>query len=187
MRLLSVMLVVLALALVGCGSSSKSSSSSTAAKTAAVSSTSTSTAGGGATAQFAAHAGIAFGVFHHYIYGPLLAGQIQALLKNKAAVAKATTAALLVVGEIKLATAAANSSASLKKLVTPLTVLSNGFISALTRLKTGKFKIAEIQSANIAIGSIEGTAASAGASIVERTPPLPAGVGSLAGHSPAGP
>ena len=185
MRLLSVMLVVLALALVGCGSSSKSSSSSTAAKTAAVSST--STAGGGATAQFAAHAGIAFGVFHHYIYGPLLAGEIQALLKNKAAVAKATAAALLVVGEIKLATAAANSSASLKKLVAPLTVLSNGFISALTRLKTGKFKIAEIQSANIAIGSIEGTAASAGVSIVERTPPLPTGAGSLAGHSPAGP
>lgn len=173
MRLLSMMLVVLALALAGCGSSSNSSSSSTAGSSA------TATSAGAspthlATAKFIAHAGLAFGAFHRYIYKPLLAGEFKGgLFKHKLVVLKATAAAVFVAHEVKLAAADAQASTVLHPLVAPLTTLATGFGAALAKLKAGKFNLAEIQSANLAIGSIEGSAKSAGLSITEQVPSLP--------------
>lgn len=174
MRLLSVMLVVLTLALVGCGSSSSSSSTSSGA---AGTATTAAQSGGDpahlAVVKFVAHAGLAFGAFHRYIYKPLLAGEFKGLLRHKVAVVKATAAAVFVAHEVKLATAAARSSAALEPLVKPLSVLGTGFSAALAKLKTGKFNLGEIESANIAIASIAGAAKNAGVSISEQTPALP--------------
>ncbi len=168
MRLLSMMLVVLALVLAGCGSSSSSSSSTSSTATAA--STNPTHL---ATVKFVTHAGLAFGAFHRYIYKPLLAGDFKGLFKHKLAVIKATAAAVFIAHEVKLAAADARASAVLAPLVAPLTTLSTGFAAALAKLKSGKFNLGEIQSANIAIGSIEGSAKSAGLSIAEQVPSLP--------------
>ena len=119
------------------------------------------------------HAGLAFGAFHRYIYKPLLAGDFKGLFKHKPAVIKATAAAVFIAHEVKLAAADARASAVLAPLVAPLTTFSTGFAAALAKLKSGKFNLGEIQSANIAIGSIEGSAKSAGLSIAEQVPSLP--------------
>ncbi len=175
MRLLSLVLVSSLLALAGCGSSSSSSSSSTTSGSASTAASATTSANPTqlATAKFVAHAGLAFGAFHRYIYKPLLAGEFKGLLKHKLAVLKATAAAVFIAHEIKLAAADARASALLKPLVAPLTTLSSGFAAALAKLKSGNFNLGEIQSANLAIGSIEGSAKSAGLSIAEKVPALP--------------
>lgn len=175
MRLLSVMLVVLALALAGCGSSSSSSSNSTAAAGVATTAAQSSSATPAhlATVKFLTHAGLAFGAFHRYIYKPLLAGEFKGLSRHKLAVVKATAAAVFIAHELRLAAAAAHGSAALKLLVKPLAVLSTGFNAALAKLKAGKFSLGEIESANIAIASIEGAAKNAGAVIAEQAPSVP--------------
>jgi uncharacterized protein YceK len=173
MRLLSVMLVVFALALAGCGSSSSGSSSSTGSSSATTSNAQSSDPAHLAAVKFVAHAGLAFGAFHRYIYKPLLAGEFKGLLRHKLAVAKATAAAVFIAHEIKLATAAAKSSATLARLVKPMTVLGAGFSAALLKLKAGKFSLGEIESANIAIASISGAAKNAGIAVAEQAPTLP--------------
>ncbi len=171
MRLLSLVLVLGAIVLGGCGSSSSSTSSS-AGTSGATASTATSPSQL-ATAKFVLHAGLAFGAFHRYIYAPLRAGEFHSLLRHKLAVVKATAAAVFVVHELKLATAAAQASPLLSKLVPQLAVLSSGFTGALQRFKDGTFKPREIETALPGIESIKGAAASAGASISESAPALP--------------
>ncbi|MHB8240736.1 MAG: hypothetical protein ACYDHN_01980 [Solirubrobacteraceae bacterium] len=175
MRLLSVVLVLGVLVLCGCGSSSSSSGTSTAStSTSASTSASTSTSPTHlATAKFVLHAGLAFGAFHRYIYEPLKAGEFKSVLRHKLAVIKATAAAVFVVHELKLATADAQSSPLLMKLVPQLAVLSTGFKGALVRLKAGTFKPNEIETALPGIESIKGAAASAGIPIKESAPSLP--------------
>jgi hypothetical protein len=174
MRLLSVLLVLGVLALAGCGSSSNSTSSSGSSTSAATASTAASTNPTHlATAKFALHAGLAFGAFHRYIYEPLKAGEFKSLLRHKLAVIKASAAAVFVVHELKLASAAAQASPLLMKLVPQLAVLTSGFQGALRRFKSSTFKPAEIETALPGIESIKGAAASAGAAITETVPALP--------------
>jgi hypothetical protein len=54
--------------------------------------------------------------------------------------------------------------------VAPLRVLEEGFRSALVKLRTGHFKMSEIEAANLAISAIKGSATSAGIPITEATP-----------------
>jgi hypothetical protein len=49
-------------------------------------------------------------------------------------------------------------------------VLDAGFHAALVKLREGSFKMSEIEAANVAISSIKGSAAQAGAPITESTP-----------------
>jgi hypothetical protein len=175
MRPLSVVLVLGILALAGCGSSSNSTGSSSASATAASNLASASTASPAhlATAKFVLHAGLAFGAFHRYIYEPLKAGELKSLLRHKLAVVKASTAAVFVVHELKLASAAAQASPTLSGLLPQLSILGSGFTAALARLKAGTFKPSEIERALPGIESIKGAAAAAGASITEAAPALP--------------
>jgi hypothetical protein len=170
MRLLSVVLVLGVLALAGCGSSTSSTSSSSGSSTASTAAASPTHL---ASAKFVLHAGLAFGAFHRYIYEPLKSGEFKSLLRHKIAVVKATAAAVFAVHELKLATAAAQASPTLSKLIPQLLVLTSGFTGALQRLKAGTFKPAEIERALPGIESIKGAAASAGASITENAPSLP--------------
>jgi hypothetical protein len=172
MRLLSVVLVLGILALAGCGSSSNSTGSSSASAT-ATSNLATASPAHLATAKFVLHAGLAFGAFHRYIYEPLKAGELKSLLRHKLAVVKASTAAVFVVHELKLASAAAQASPTLSGLLPQLSILGSGFTAALARLKAGTFKPSEIERALPGIESIKGAAAAAGASITEAAPALP--------------
>lgn len=154
------------LALAGCGSSSgPASSTHTKAASATPASAATS-----AKRAFATHAGLAFGVFYHFIYAPYTAGAFRPGAANRATLTRAALAATYVDGQVEQATAAARASAVLAKLVPPLMLLDRGFRSALVRLRTGHFKMSQIQVANLAISSIKGSAMNVGAPITEATP-----------------
>jgi len=104
---------------------------------------------------------------------PLKSGAFKSLLRHKLAVIKASAAAVFVVHELKLASAAAQASPLLRTLVPQLAVLSSGFTAALGRLKAGTFKPHEIESALPGIESIKGAAAAAGVVVSEKAPALP--------------
>jgi hypothetical protein len=173
MRLLSVVLVLGVLALAGCGSSGSSTASSGASATAASAGTTATSPTNLVTAKFVLHAGLALGAFHRYIYEPLKAGDLGSLLRHKITALKATAAAVFAVHELRLATADAQASPTLSKLVPQLLILSSGFTAALARLKAGTFKPAEVESALPGIESIKGAASAAGVPVKETVPNLP--------------
>jgi len=168
MRLFPVVLVVAALAVSGCGSSSSSSSS------AATSTVQTATVAAGSaalpSAKFVLHAAVAFGVFHHFIYGPLKAGALTNPLSHKLALVKAAGAAAIVLHEIKQAAAAAQEVPSLRKLVAPLTTLGSGIAAALHSAKGGNVSQATLQLGNDAVETIKHEAEAAGAPIKDEKP-----------------
>lgn len=150
----------LALALTGCGSSSapKASGAHAALKHASP------------VNVFATHAGLAFGVFYRYIYAPYRAGRFSPAARDRAALSRATLAAKFVADQLEQATVAAHESTTLAKLIAPLHVLDEGFRTALVKLRSGHFKMSEIEAANLAISAIKGSAMQAGLPITESTP-----------------
>lgn len=161
-------LLLLALALAGCGASQKSSSQKNASA-ASGRAVATATASSGAS-QFATHAGLAFGTFYRYIFTPYREGRLKRVPANAAELAVAARAAAYVATQVGSAAVAARGDASLQALVGPLDVLDQGFASALAELKQGRFKLSEIDAANIAISSIKGIAVEAGMPIRETSP-----------------
>ena len=159
--------VVVALALAGCGSSSTHSSSQGQGAAAVQSSVSPAEREANA---FRAHAGLAFGTFYHFIYTPYRSGEFRAVLTNKLALSHATAAASFVAQQLEQAMAAASANGSLAKILVPMRILDAGFHAALAKIRTGQFKMSEIEAANIAISAIKGSAANAGAPIAETTP-----------------
>lgn len=153
------------LALAACGSSSPRTSEGPSAP---ASPAATRTAS--ATSTFRAHAGLAFGTFYRYIYGPYRAGEFRAVAADRGALSRATLAARFVEQQVAQASAAAETSPALAKLVAPLAVLGAGFRRALVKLRAGSFKMSEIEAANIAISAIKGSATAAGMPIAESTP-----------------
>ena len=163
--------LAIALALAGCGSGGSKSSTGTGAASR------NGTVGGAspvaltpehrAALAFSSHAGVAFGTFYRFIYAPYKAGAFNPPRPSRPALAKARSAAVVVAREIEAATRATRTSAALAKLRTPMMVLDEGFKAALARLKRGRFKLAEIEAANVAISAIKGSATTAGLSIGE--------------------
>lgn len=166
MRCKTLLVVFLTLALAGCGSSATHKSGASTSAAAA----SSANASAHAASAFASHAGLAFGTFYRFIYGPYRAGEFRAAAGNRAALARAAAAATYVAAQIEQATAAAHGSAALAKLVAPMKILGAGFRTALVKLKTGHFKMSEIEAANIAISAIKGSSTQAGLPISEATP-----------------
>lgn len=161
------LLVVVALASVaGCGSRSSSSGSSSS--------------GSGTTpkivhfakTKFLLHAGLAFGAFHRYLYKPFRAGSFSDPLHHKVALVRGAAAGLFVVHEVRQASAAAQGSAVLRKLTSPLTALAATVTGFATRAKGGQLDSGALDSANGAIDTIRNGASSAGAAITERAPPV---------------
>ncbi len=164
--------LVLALALVmaGCGSSNSSSSSSAASGGSGASSTSTTTHVGLAKTKFVLHSGLAFGAFHHFIYKPVRAGDLQHPLSHKLTLIRAGLAAAFVYHELKLALHDAQSSPTLSKLVSPLTALGDKLHGLGSQLKSGHANPADITQANDQIGSISKQSSDAGQPITEQVP-----------------
>ena len=165
MRCKALVVLVLGVALAGCGSSGAHSSG--AKKSASTAHVSAATQ---AADTFATHAGLAFGTFYHFIYAPYQAGEFRSIMANKAELAHAAAVATYVASQIDQATAAVSDSASLARLLVPMKTLDEGFRAALAKLKTGQFKVSEIETANLAISAIKGSAADAGMPISESTP-----------------
>jgi hypothetical protein len=120
-----------------------------------------------AAAAFTAHAGVAFGTFYRFIYAPYGAGAFNPARPDRAALSRARSAAVLVAREIDAATRATRLSATLARLRAPMATLDEGFKIGLAKLRAGRFNLAEIQAANLAIGAIKGSAASSGLTILE--------------------
>jgi hypothetical protein len=145
----AVLAMSLAGGLAGCGSSSSSSSTHVHfAKT-----------------KFLFHAGLAFGAFHRYVYDPYKAGGFTPASSHKVAIVKAGVAGLFAYHELKIALVDAQSSATLSKLVSPITALETKLHSLGTGLHSGKLDGAGISSANSAVSSLGSKSAGSGASI----------------------
>jgi hypothetical protein len=161
--------LVLVLVATGCGSS-KSSTTSVASGTPATTATNSVKL---AKTKFVLHAGLAFGVFHHFIYKPLKAGDLKNPLSHKAALVKAGFAAAVVYHEVKLALADAKADPTLSKLVAPLTALEAKLKGLPSSVKNGTVSTSDLNSTNTTIASLKQQAASSGQSITEQVPSSP--------------
>ena len=172
-RRISVIAVVgvMLLALGACGSSSLSSSSS------APTSSSASTTGQVklAKTKFVLHAGLAFGAFHHWIYGPAKAGELTHPFSHKLAVVEAALAAAFVYHELGLALKDAQSDPTLSKLVSPITALQSKLHGLSGEVRSGAASSGSVDTVNSTVSSIKQQAAGAGQAITEQLPATPGG------------
>lgn len=148
-----------ALALAGCGSSTSSSATSGSAATAPATTHLAKT-------KFVLHAGLAFGAFHRYVYKPLRAGDFSHPFSHKLTIIKAGLAALFIRHELSLALTDAQSSPTLRKLVSPITALQ----ARIDGLRHGTPSASAVNQDNSQVGSIEHAASGAGQPITEQAP-----------------
>ena len=162
--------VVAALALVpsGCGGSSGTRSPATDASSAPVHRTVTPTTRA-ELARFTRHAGLAFGIFHRYVYGPVTGGAPKSPARRERAFANASAAASAAAHEIGLAKRNASQSTALRKLFGPLAALQPTLAGVATALERGHSDPAGLRAANIAIASIEQSGSVGGVKIAERS------------------
>lgn len=158
----AVLASVVVLALAGCGSSSNGSSASSAGGS-----------GNGqvhlAKTKFVLHAGLAFGVFHRYIYKPARSGAFSHPFSHKLKLFKAALAAGFVYHELKLALHDAQSSRILSKLVAPITALQARIHGLGGELHGGTPSAASLNQDNSAIDAIKNQAAGSGQPITEQS------------------
>jgi hypothetical protein len=157
---------VAVLVLAGCGSSGSSSSSSAGTAAGTTSSSSPSLP----TAKFVLHAGLAFGAFHHWIYGPIKAGALKHPFSHKLALIKAGLAALFVSHELRLAVEDAKASKLLKPVVAPLTAAASKLEGLKSSITGGSVNPSELDGVNSQLSQAGQAAQSAGQSIRESVP-----------------
>ena len=131
--------------------STSATASTQALKTSTVSTTSSAICDTGhvffAKTKFVFHAGLAFGVFHRYIYKPFKAGAFKSGSPGRLkAGIKAALAAAFIYHELKLACKDANNSSLLRPLLAPLNLVVTGFSTLEAKLKGGKFNDATFKS-----------------------------------------
>jgi hypothetical protein len=106
--------------------------------------------------KFVLHAGLAFGVFHRYIYKPFKSGAFKSGAPGRPAAAiRAALAAAFVYHELKLACKDANNSSLLRPLLAPLNLVVGSFNSLEATLKGGTFTDSTFTTA---AGAIDGLA-----------------------------
>jgi hypothetical protein len=152
---MAAILLIAVIALAGCGSSSSSGQSGA----------STAPHVHFAKTKFLLHAGLAFGAFHRYIYKPFRNGGFTPVSSHKLAIVKAGAAGLFAYHEVKIALVDARSSATLSKLVSPLTALQGRLSSLGQQLHNGHLSPASITGANRSVSNVTGLGATSGATI----------------------
>jgi hypothetical protein len=169
------LLLVAALVVAGCGSKSSGNGSSGSPGAPAVSNTTPKV--NFAKTKFLLHAGLAFGVFHRWIYKPFKAGDFSHPLRHKIAVLKGLLAAAFVYHEVKLARDDARHSKLLSKVVLPLA----GVASAALLIKSALIHhrppdSGTVNSAESSISTAKAESSAAGQPITETTQGAPAGL-----------
>lgn len=162
-RRIVLLLLVGALLLAGCGSSASSTSNGPSGTPAAQSQTRF------AKTKFVLHAGLAFGVFHRWIYKPYKAGTLQHPLLHKLAFVKALAAGGVVLHEVRLALQDARSSKLLSKVVVPLTAMAGSVTAIRAALRNHGVDAGAINSAEDSIRRAGAASRSAGQPITEST------------------
>jgi len=122
--------------------------------------------------KFLLHAGLAFGAFHRYIYKPFKSGAYRSAghFRKALILAKGALAALFIYHEAKLAAKDAQADPLLRKLVAPLTALSDK-AKALGSGLRGNQADTQVAAANSDVSSISAQSANAGKPIQDVTPP----------------
>lgn len=118
--------------------------------------------------KFVAHAGLAFGAFHRYLYKPYRAGTFTtgSTRSKVLAFAKAGAAALFVKRQVRLASEDVKANPTLCKAIAgPLASLGDTITGAVDKLKRGD--ASGIVAANSAISAVESGAQSNGDTITE--------------------
>lgn len=118
--------------------------------------------------KFVAHAGLAFGAFHRYLYKPYREGKFTTgSTRSKVfAFAKAGAAALFVKREVRLASEDVKANPTLcKAIAAPLAALGDTITGAVDKLKGGD--ASGLTAANDAIAGIESGAQSSGDAVTE--------------------
>ena len=147
------------------GSSPASISASDAAPVDATCPTSNTTSF--AKTKFVAHAGLAFGAFHRYLYKPYQAGAFQSGANGRVkALLKAGTSALFIKREIRLMSEDIKANPALcNAIAAPLADVGNSLSGAVSSLRNDDSS--GLTAAQSAISTIEGKAASSGNTITE--------------------
>jgi hypothetical protein len=161
-RVLPVLLVV-ALVGAGCGSSSKHGYQSSGTPQVHFAKT-----------KFAIHAGLAFGVFHHFIYRPFQKGDFAHPFRHKFELLKALAAGAFVVHEVRIAREDARSSKILSKVVVPLIAVGGTVAlihSALAHHRSPP--ASDVNTANADVSAAESASHAAGQPISETTAGAP--------------
>jgi hypothetical protein len=174
-RFLPLLLVaVLAIAaLAGCGSSKTTGGGGSAAGGGGATPAVTAPATGAhqkvhfAKTKFVIHAGLAFGVFHHWIYNPYKQGKLSHPLSHKLAFTKALIAGAIVIHEVKLALADARHSKILSKVVLPLAAVATSVAAIRSALQHHKVDSAAMNTANSNISTAHAESSAAGQPIRE--------------------
>ena len=151
----------------GCGSSNPQSAATRATST-SVHRTITPTTRAEMT-RFTGHAGLAFGIFHRYVYA-LKGETIKTRAERKVALGKASAAASAAEREVGLAKKNAVQSTALRKLFGPLAALQGRLGMVARALGRGHFNAANVTSVNRAIAYVEQVGSVGGVKIVERAP-----------------
>jgi hypothetical protein len=165
-------LLVTALAVAGCGGKSNTvggggSNIGGGQATPAVTAPATGSKVPFAKTKFVLHAGIAFGVFHRWIYKPYEAGTLNHPLAHKLAFAKALIATGVVVHEVRLALADARGSKLLSKVVVPLGAMAGSVALIRAALRHHQVNSSAISSANSDASSASADSSAAGQPIKE--------------------
>ncbi len=118
--------------------------------------------------KFVAHAGLAFGVFHRYLWKPYQAGTFNKGADGRfGAFVKGGLAALFIKREIRLTMADAQASPALcKAIAAPLSKIGDTIQNAFDRLKSGD--ASGITDINGLIGTVTSAAQAQGDTIVEK-------------------
>lgn len=117
--------------------------------------------------KFVAHAGLAFGAFHRYIYKPYQAGSFKSGQSGRVvAFVKAGASALFIKREIRLASEDVKANPSLcKAIAAPLAQVGNSISGAVDRLKNGD--ASGITAAQSAVTGVESRSTGSGTPIAE--------------------
>ncbi len=118
--------------------------------------------------KFVAHAGLAFGAFHRYLYTPYRDGSFRSGQKGRVtAFAKGALAALFIKREIRLASEDVKANPTLcNAIAAPLAEVGNSISGALDKLKSGD--ASGITAAESTVGGIESKTGNAGVPITDQ-------------------
>lgn len=121
--------------------------------------------------EFAAHAGLAFGAFHRYLWKPYRAGTFGRGASGRVtAFVKGGLAALFVKREVRLADEDVKADPTLcRAIAAPLAAIGNDVTSAVDGLKSGDAR--GVNGVDSAISSVESSSGTQGTPITENEDP----------------
>jgi len=126
--------------------------------------------------RFAAHLGVAYFAFHHFVLGPVQKGEFSNGAPHRVgSIVKGGVALLFAVHEVKVAQRIAHDSKSplLHKLDGKLVGLAATFAAVGTSLKAGKFAPDDVKNLSTTTDDVSNDAAAAGQPIKDVPVPIP--------------